>query len=158
MNHRNAILGSFVFLITSSWIGSLALPSVAAQSTQHDIQESVVQKQEVGFLLKSSAGETRGPAPLLHTNVNIMISGSIARTTVSQQFTNPGSEWAEGVYVFPLPEQAAVDHLRMKIGERTIEGHIQERAQAKKPTRTPKPRANAPVSWNKNARISLPHP
>ncbi|HNP30600.1 MAG TPA: marine proteobacterial sortase target protein, partial [Nitrospirales bacterium] len=38
----------------------------------------------------------------------------------------------EGIYVFPLPEQAAVDHLRMRIGERVIEGMIQERAEAKK--------------------------
>ena len=60
------------------------------------------------------------------------ISGLIARTTVSQQFTNPSDEWAEGVYVFPLPDQAAVDHLRMKIGERIIEGQIQERGQAKR--------------------------
>ena len=34
--------------------------------------------------------------------------------------------------MFPLPEQAAVDHLRMKIGERIIEGQIQEREHAKK--------------------------
>jgi Ca-activated chloride channel family protein len=33
--------------------------------------------------------------------------------------------------VFPLPETAAVDHLLMKAGERTIEGQIRERAQAK---------------------------
>ena len=34
--------------------------------------------------------------------------------------------------MFPLPNQAAVDHLRMKIGDRIIEGQIQEREQAKK--------------------------
>jgi len=26
----------------------------------------------------------------------------------------PRSEWAEGIYVFSLPEDAAVDHLRMR--------------------------------------------
>ena len=132
MDHRKIIFGCFVFWITSSWLGNLTLSSVAAQSPQHDIQKSVTPKREGGFLLKSSTGKTRIPAPLVHTNVDIMISGSIARATVSQQFTNPGSEWTEGVYVFPLPEQAAVDHLRMRIGERTIEGQIQERTQAKK--------------------------
>ena len=33
--------------------------------------------------------------------------------------------------MFPLPETAAVDHLRIKIGERIIEGRIKERAEAK---------------------------
>jgi Ca-activated chloride channel family protein len=121
-----------LFWVTSSLIGGLPLPSALAFSTQDDIQPSTVQKAEVGFLLKPSSGKTRVAAPLLNTTVTMTISGLIARTTVSQQFTNPGSEWAEGVYVFPLPEQAAVDHLRMKIGERIIEGQIQERAQAKK--------------------------
>jgi Ca-activated chloride channel family protein len=40
--------------------------------------------------------------------------------------------WAEGIYVFPLPEDAAVDHFRLHTGERQIEGQIQERALAKK--------------------------
>jgi Ca-activated chloride channel family protein len=35
------------------------------------------------------------------------------------------------VYVFPLPEDAAVDRLRMQVGERLIEGVIQERQAAK---------------------------
>ena len=55
----------------------------------------------------------------------------MARATVRQTFRNATDEWVEGVYVFPLPEQAAVDHLLMKVGERTIEGRIREREQAK---------------------------
>ena len=75
------------------------------------------------------------PAPLLKTDVQIAIAGIIARATVRQEFTNPSDkkgDWLEGVYVFPLPETAAVDHLRMHVGERVIEGHIKERAEAKK--------------------------
>jgi Ca-activated chloride channel family protein len=125
-----------VFLLVcwliSSGIGGLALPSVAAQLTPDSIQESVVKKTEGGIVLKTLSGQAPVPAPLLNTTVTMTISGLIARTTVSQQFTNPSDEWAEGVYVFPLPDQAAVDHLRMKIGERIIEGQIQERTQAKK--------------------------
>ena len=33
--------------------------------------------------------------------------------------------------MFPLPETASVDHLRMKVGDRIIEGQIKERAEAK---------------------------
>ena len=34
--------------------------------------------------------------------------------------------------MFPLPEKAAVDHLRMQIGERVIEGQIKERGEARR--------------------------
>ncbi|MGI9321848.1 MAG: VIT domain-containing protein, partial [Thiogranum sp.] len=72
------------------------------------------------------------PAPTLDTRVNMDITGMLARVQVRQTFHNPGTRWAEGIYVFPLPEQAAVDHLRMVVGERIIEGQIKERAQARK--------------------------
>jgi Ca-activated chloride channel family protein len=71
------------------------------------------------------------PAPTLDTRVTMDITGMLARVQVRQTFHNPGNRWAEGIYVFPLPEKAAVDHLRMVIGERIIEGQIKERAQAK---------------------------
>lgn len=70
-------------------------------------------------------------APLLSTDVTMKVTGLIVRATVRQEFVNPGKEWVEGVYVFPLPDDAAIDHLRMNIGGRLVEGHIQERGQAK---------------------------
>ncbi|HZC81304.1 MAG TPA: VIT domain-containing protein, partial [Nitrospiraceae bacterium] len=75
------------------------------------------------------------PAPILKTDVQIAVTGIIARTIVRQEFTNPSQkkgDWLEGIYVFPHPETAAVDHLRMKVGERIIEGQIKERGEAKK--------------------------
>ena len=63
------------------------------------------------------------PAPVLKTDVQIAVTGMIARATVRQEFTNPSTikgDWLEGIYVFPLPETAAVDHLRMRVGEREI--------------------------------------
>ena len=68
----------------------------------------------------------------LDTKVQMDITGSINRVTVKQSFTNPSNEWAEGVYVFPLPEDSAVDQLRMYIDERIIEGQIHEKKEAKK--------------------------
>ena len=71
-------------------------------------------------------------APTVDTDVQIDINGLIARVNVTQHFSNPSSEWVNGIYVFPLPENAAVDHMDMVIGERIIEGKIKERLQAKK--------------------------
>jgi Ca-activated chloride channel homolog len=86
-----------------------------------------------GTLLYRLPGQDRAvPAPLLATDVEMRVTGIVVRAVVRQQFQNPGEEWAEGVYVFPLPEDAAVDHLKMRVGERVIEGVIRERAAAKK--------------------------
>ena len=59
------------------------------------------------------------------------VTGNINRVTVEQSFTNPSNEWAEGVYVFPLPEDSAVDQLRMYIDDRVVEGQIHEKKAAK---------------------------
>jgi Ca-activated chloride channel family protein len=69
---------------------------------------------------------------LLNTDVDMQINGLVARVSVRQEFRNDGNEWAEGVYVFPLPDKAAVDHMRLHIGDRFIEGEIREKEQAKK--------------------------
>jgi Ca-activated chloride channel family protein len=71
-----------------------------------------------------------GSALLMNTDVRMEISGMIARVWSVQHFENTTDEWQEGVYLFPLPENAAVDHLEMMIGERKIRGEIQEKKQA----------------------------
>ena len=78
---------------------------------------------------KTSAGPVS--APLLATDVEIRVTGHVARATVTQNFRNPHADWFEGIYSFPLPENATVDHLRMRIGDRVVEGEIRERQAAK---------------------------
>ena len=63
----------------------------------------------------------------MKTDVDIKVSGLIAKARVLQHFENNEDKWVEGIYAFPLPENAAVTHLRMHIGERVIEGQIQEK-------------------------------
>jgi Ca-activated chloride channel family protein len=77
-------------------------------------------------------GEKRVPMPLKHTDVEAQISGYIATVKVTQQFHNPFNEKIEAVYVFPLPENAAVNEFVMTIGERRIRGIIREREEAAK--------------------------
>ena len=69
--------------------------------------------------------------PLKHTDVKAIISGFIARVTVTQTFENPYDEKIEAVYVFPLPHTAAVDDMTMVIGERRVVGLIKRRAEAR---------------------------
>lgn len=80
------------------------------------------------LLFRSETGDE--PAPRVHTDIDMTVSGIIARVQVTQQFQNPGDRWVEGVYAFPLPENSAVDQLRMQVGERVIVGEVREKAEA----------------------------
>lgn len=118
-----------------SWQGSVlalvlltvCLPLAFAEDAQ------VVRADEVqaGTLLLATPDGSRA-ATRVNTDVSISVSGLIARTKVGQQFRNDGTRRVEGIYVFPLPDGAAVDRLRMRIGERLIEGEIRERDAARK--------------------------
>ena len=88
--------------------------------------------QESGSLtLRDDQGRTID-APRMHTAVRMEVSGIVARVEVSQRFHNDSDVWVEGVYAFPLPENCAVDRLRMTVGERIIVGEIREKQQAQK--------------------------
>ena len=97
--------------------------AMAQGSPPMDIQSGTL-------LLKMQAGLVT--ATRVNTDVTISVSGLVARVSVRQEFRNEGDDWAEGIYVFPLPDKAAVDRMRLHIGERFIEGEIQEKEKARK--------------------------
>lgn len=68
---------------------------------------------------------------LTNTDVKGKISGNISRVEVTQTFQNPYDKPLEAIYVFPLPDQAAVDDMEIKIGDRVIKGDIKKREEAK---------------------------
>ncbi len=74
--------------------------------------------------------EKEVPLPLKHTDVRGQVSGYIATVSVTQQFHNPFDKKIEAVYVFPLPQNAAVNEFVMTIGDRKIRGIIRERQEA----------------------------
>lgn len=67
---------------------------------------------------------------LIHTEVAAKIAGNLSRVEVTQTFTNPFTKPLEAVYVFPLPDQAAVDDMEIRIGDRIIKGNIKKREEA----------------------------
>lgn len=88
--------------------------------------------QRGALLFRTTAPGRYVPAPLVATEVDIDVSGIVARATVKQYFVNPTEDWLEGRYVFPLPENAAVNRMKMVIGERVIEAKIAERIAARR--------------------------
>jgi Ca-activated chloride channel family protein len=51
---------------------------------------------------------------------------------LTQSFENPTDETLEAVYVFPLPEGAAVDGLELTVGDHRYRGEIREKEEARK--------------------------
>lgn len=111
------------------WIGlGLAPPRPAAAAPLAQPSEEVTR----GTLWVRLADGSVQPAPLQATEVELHVTGLVARARVVQRFANPVDAWLEGLYVFPLPEQAAVDHMDLRVGSRVIEGQIQEKQKARR--------------------------
>ena len=111
---------------------SLTLLVAQAYADEYMVEIDSLNKVNQGSLLFQNEFGRYHQAPSLDTSVAINVSGMIVRAKVRQTFKNSSNAWVEGVYVFPLPEDAAVDHMRMQIGERIIEGKIKERQEAKR--------------------------
>ncbi len=109
----------------------LVLGSLSAARAGDD--EAAVDLDQVGAgeLLWCREGRFL-PLPRGATEVDIAVTGILLHTTVAQTFHNPTAEVIEVIYVFPLPERAAVHHMEMRIGERRIVAEIREREQAKR--------------------------
>ena len=88
------------------------------------------QAQSGTLYLKSSPDAPAVEALRVATTMQAQVTGNVARVHVTQKFSNTGSDWVEGLYVFPLSAGAAVDELLMNVGERTVRGEIQEKAKA----------------------------
>lgn len=128
MNNRAALHALFPTMLLAS---SLALAGQETGSSTPAFSRLADVKAGSLLLATDQAGLYLS-APVVDTDVQIKVTGLIARTTVEQRFWNPTGAWVEGLYAFPLPENAAVDHLTMTIGDRRIEGEIHEREEARR--------------------------
>jgi len=85
-----------------------------------------------GLMLRGPAGTAPVEAIQLATDIGVDVSGPTARATVTQAFRNTTADWVEGTYLYPLPEDAAVDGMKLVVGARVIVADIRERAAAKR--------------------------
>ena len=120
----STLLSIFILLISNS---SFANTDFSKKNKPIHVNEA-----ESGSMIFKFDGMPSIMQIALDTKVQMDITGNINRVIVKQSFTNPSNQWAEGVYVFPLPEDSAVDQLRMYIDERVIEGQIHEKGEAKR--------------------------
>lgn len=107
------------------------LISMAALAQEDERPLVTLQQVQSGMmLLKTNQPGLYVAAPTVETNVSLRVRGMILRGEVTQRFRNPEKTCAEALYAFPLPEDAAVDTLRMTVGQRVIEGEIKEKKEA----------------------------
>ena len=117
----------FTISITILLFSNLAIASSNSQEIPNPINEAESGSMIFQFDDHSSVFQTA-----LKTRVEMNIIGSINMVSVIQTFTNSSDQWVEGIYVFPLPEDSAVDQLKMYVNDRVIEGQIHEKEEAKK--------------------------
>lgn len=109
-------------------------PKKGASTRSKSFQKRRVSADAAGagmLLLRSPADDDAWLAPQVENDVELRVTGMIARATVEQTFENPSDEVVEAVYVFPLPETAAVDGLTLDVGSRRIVGEIRAREEAR---------------------------
>lgn len=121
---------TFVFLILLNSLPANATEQIEEDVNDTDIVNNIADVGQGSLLFKQ--GNQYSKAAQLDIDVAMAVTGMINRVVVTQSFSNTTESWQEGIYVFPLPENAAVDQLRLKIGERIIEGQIKEKQAAKK--------------------------
>lgn len=114
--------------------GGAAQPAKAQSAADTAAAEGLVRLDQMpggGLLFFTDQPGLYVPAPLVSTDIDVRVAGPIARAVVTQRFTNPADVYVEGKYLFPLSEGSAVDTLRMRVGDRLIEGEIKEREEAR---------------------------
>ncbi|XCN75027.1 MAG: marine proteobacterial sortase target protein [Candidatus Electrothrix aestuarii] len=119
-------------LVLFGWLGSAnAVPNTSKQEAEIVQLLTPNEVKQGELLLPRTEPGTYRAAPMLSMDVDISVTGILARAKVKQHFTNDSDQWLEALYVFPLPDESAVDHLEMRINDRIIIGKIQKREEAR---------------------------
>lgn len=74
----------------------------------------------------------QGNLPLKLLDVQAKLTGLLAQTQIRQTYVNTLGVPLEATYIFPLPDRAAVSAFKLVVGERTVEGVLKERGQARR--------------------------
>tara|TARA_R110000823_G_scaffold232224_3_gene358739 strand:+ start:5678 stop:7768 length:2091 start_codon:yes stop_codon:yes gene_type:complete len=112
-----------------------------AAHAQADSAVAELHALQSGQLLLRDVNRAEGkytPALMHGSKVHFDIAGLVATVRVTQSFRNVTDQYVEGVYGFPLPDEAAVRYMEMRMGERRIVGRIREKSAAREEYRAAK--------------------
>ncbi len=75
----------------------------------------------------------QGPAYLtvVYHHVEVTIEDQVATTRIDQRFRNDNRFAVEGIYIFPLPEEASIERFVMYVDGKPLEGRVLDREEAR---------------------------
>lgn len=112
----------YLWLSLAAALVFACLPAFASE------RAPAIDPEPEGLMLR--AGDQWVASIAMDTTVHMQVHGLLAEVSVRQTYRNDTSEWREGRYLLPLPENGAVGALTLRVGERLIEGEIREKAEA----------------------------
>lgn len=125
-NITHSCLFYLLLALSNNWV-------LANSTVQENLAEINLNNVGSGQLLFQQPNNNRFlQAPNLTTKAHIDIKGMVANSHIEQIFTNTTDTWQHAVYVFPLPDNAAVNQLIIKVGDREIIGVVKEKQAAKR--------------------------
>jgi len=129
---QRRLVVSFVLLAAFCIAGYVMLAKVNQHAgTGFTARADTSASQGALQIIDPEKGAVAGLCPLTHTDVKAEISGFLSRVIVTQEFENPFKDKIEAVYTFPLPQNAAVDDMTLRVGDRTVRGRIKPREEAR---------------------------
>ncbi len=123
-------IAALIMLYSDVVMANISFSDKTSQSVSSSTNP--VNQVGTGSIIYKYKDKTKFTQSALDTMVDMNITGVTNRVRVEQTFTNPSNDWVEGVYVFPLPEDSAIDHLTLFVDGCIIDGQIKERKEAKK--------------------------
>jgi Ca-activated chloride channel family protein len=114
------------FVVSLLVVVAFIVPSTA-------VAASGVSPGEVGAATLLAVGEDGASRlPMVHASIELDVAGVMLHGTVEQTFHNDTGEVVEAVYLFPLPDAAAVHEMEMRIGGRRIVAEVREKERARR--------------------------
>ena len=112
------------------WLAAAALSALPAAGLQ--AQGIIVPDRCHDCTTPWVPGHGRAGLPVESITFETTIEGQVATTHVTQIFRNETRQVLEGVYFFPLPDDASISEFAIWDGERRLEGEVRPRDEARR--------------------------
>jgi predicted Zn-dependent protease len=93
--------------------------------------EGTAKNESLGSLIVNLPDGRNEPLTIGYHRVSVEIRDQIARTTIEESFVNHTASRLEGVFHFPLPQDASISGFGMWIGNELVEADVVEKQRAR---------------------------
>ena len=93
--------------------------------------EGTATNESLGSLIVNLPDGRNEPLTIGYHRVNVEIRDQIARTTIEESFVNHTNSRLEGIFHFPLPQDASISGFGMWIGNELVEADVVEKQRAR---------------------------